>query len=167
MGQAQERGPWGLGVEFPFPGSPEPWPLGGCVWMWQVLSCHRPPPKTGDCGQPSERQGQLGGPQQPCPGSVLPLPRWYPCWASLLQEAPEHRGFYGVWSLESGNLRNVTRGVACHESSPVILGHPAWGKAASPRTKDPEAPGAVAARGTAPGLQLSVRQEQAGPEQGC
>lgn len=47
-----------------------------------------------------------------------------------------------------------------------MLGHLAWGKASSPHTKEPEAPGAIAARGTAPGLQPSVRQEQAGPEWG-
>lgn len=134
-----------------------PIPQGWGVWsaLWAAGSAGRTP-------------AALGKQLNPCPESVLPLPRWYPRWyprwASLLQEAPER--LWVPWSLESGNLRNVTRGVVCRESSPAMLRHPVWGKAASPCTKDPEAPGAVAARSTVSELQPSVWQEQAGPEQG-
>ena len=143
------------------------------MWMWQVLSCHpfTPAPQGWGvwsalwvAGSAGKTPAALGKQLNPCPESVLPLPRWYPHWASLLQEAPER--LWVPWSLESGKLRNVKRGVVCRESSPVMLRHPAWGKAASPCTKDPEAPGAIAAHSTVSGLQPSVWQEQAGPEQG-
>lgn len=110
--------------------------------MWQVLSCHpfTPAPQGWGvwsalwvAGSAGRTPAALGKQLNPCPESVLPLPRWYPHWASLLQEAPER--LWVPWSLESGKLRNVKRGVVCRESSPVMLRHPAWGKAASPCTR--------------------------------
>lgn len=79
--------------------APQGWGVSSALWM---------------AGSAGRTPAALGKQLNPCPESVLPLPRWYPRWASLLQEAPER--LWVPWSLESGNLRNVTRGVVCRES---------------------------------------------------